>query len=56
MYSCGPLYRDEQRQDVQLEHTYSSSVPILEDLAKAMDDRERWRERVRNIHADIATS
>ena len=30
MYSCEPLYRDEQRQDVQLEHTYSSSVMILD--------------------------
>ena len=30
MYSCGHLCRDEQRQDVQLEHTYSSSVPILD--------------------------
>ena len=29
MYSWGPLHRDEQRQDVQLEHTYSSSVPML---------------------------
>ena len=26
-----------------------------EDLPKAMDDREVWRERVRNIHADSAT-
>ena len=26
----GPLHRDEQRQDVQLEHTYSSSVQILD--------------------------
>ena len=27
-YSCGPLHMDEQRQDVQLEPTYSSPVPI----------------------------
>ncbi len=26
-----------------------------EDLLKAMDDREGWRERVRNIRADSAT-
>ena len=26
-----------------------------EDLPKAIDDREVWRERVRNIHADNAT-
>ena len=30
MYSCGPLHRDEQSQDVQLENTYSSSVTILD--------------------------
>ena len=28
MYTCGPLHMDEQRQDVQLEPTYSSSVRI----------------------------
>ena len=28
MYSCGPLHMDEHRLDVQLEPTYSSSVPI----------------------------
>ena len=28
---------------------------ILEDLLKAMDDKERWRERVRNICADSVT-
>ena len=26
MYSCGPLHTDEQRQDIQFEPTYSSSV------------------------------
>ena len=30
MHSYGPLHRDEQRQDVQLEPTYSSSVTILD--------------------------
>ena len=28
IYSCGPLYMDEQRYDDLLEPTYSSSVPI----------------------------
>ena len=28
MYSCGPLWSDVQREDDQLEHTYSSSAPI----------------------------
>ena len=48
MYSCGPLHMDEQRQDVQLENTYSSYVPITgcspEDQPEAMGDREVWRE------------
>ena len=30
MYFCRPLHRDEQRLDVQFEHTYSSSVLILD--------------------------
>ena len=32
MYSCGPFHMDEQKQDDQLEPTYSSSVPI-QDIA-----------------------
>ena len=32
MYSCGPLHMDEQRQDNQLEPTYSSSV-LIQDVA-----------------------
>ncbi len=32
MYSCGPLHMDMQRQDDQLEHTYSSSV-LRQDVA-----------------------
>ena len=30
MYSGRPLHRDEWRQDIPLEHTYSSTVPILD--------------------------
>ena len=40
MNSCGPLHMDEQRQDVQLEHTYSSSVP-LQDVALKIS-RKQW--------------
>ena len=39
-----------QKQGDQLEPTYSSSVRIRcspEDVTEAMNDRERWRERVR---------
>ena len=50
---------DVQRQVDQLEPTYGSSVPIpdvaLEDLPEAMDNREGWRERVRDIRADSVT-
>ena len=28
MYSCGPLHIDKQKQDIQLEPTFSSSMPI----------------------------
>ncbi len=42
----GPLHMDKQRQDDQLEPTYSSHVPIrdvaFEDLPEAMNDREKW--------------
>ena len=59
IYSYGPLHMDEQRQDVQLEPTYSSSVPILDvalkNLPEAMDDREWWWERVRDIRVESAT-
>ena len=43
---------DEQRQDDQLESIYNSSVSIQEDLPGAMDYRDGWRERVREIRAD----
>ena len=40
MYSCGPLHMDEQRKDDQLEHTYSSSVPIWDVALKTC--RKQW--------------
>ena len=50
---------DEQRLDDQLEPIYNSSVPIqdtaLKNLSSAVDDRDRWQERVSEIHADSAT-
>ena len=48
----------EERQDDQLEPTYSSCEDMEcspEDLPEAMDDREGWRERVRDIPDDGAT-
>ena len=42
-----------QKQDYQHEHTFSSYVRIQvccpEDLPRAMNDKEEWRERVRDI-------
>ena len=38
MYSYGPPHMAEQKQNDQLEHTY-------------MNDREKWRERVKDIRA-----
>ena len=40
---------DVQRQDNQLSADMGCSP---KDLPEAMDDRERWWERVRDIHAD----
>ena len=45
---------EEERQNDQLEPTYNSSV-LIEDRKGAMDDREGWQERVREIHAGGAT-
>ena len=39
MYSCGSLHKDEQRQDDQLEPTYSSSVPI-QDVALSTSQKQ----------------
>ena len=40
MYSSGPLHMDEQRQDVQFEPTYSTSVPIR-DVTLSIS-RKQW--------------
>ena len=32
----------KQKQDDQLEHTYSNYVRIWEDLLEVMNDREKW--------------
>ena len=37
MYFCGPLHMEEQRQDNQLELTYSSSVPIRDVVLKTIE-------------------
>ena len=49
----------KQKQDDQLEPTYSSYVKTqdvtLEDLPEAMNDREKWRESFRDIRAGGTT-
>ena len=59
MYSCGLLHMDKQRLDDRLEPIYNCSV-LIQDVAwrtskGAMDDRNGWRMRVREIHASSAT-
>ena len=51
----GPFTMDMQRQDDQLEHTYSSTGCSSEDVPEAVDDREGWRERIKDICADSVT-
>ena len=57
MYSCGSLHVDEQRQDVQLEPTYTSSVAIR-DVALRTCRKQwtigRWGERGSEISVLIA--
>ena len=59
MNSYGPPHMAKQKQDVQLEHTYSSYGRIrdvtLKTCQKAMNVREKWRERVRDIRAGGTT-
>ena len=58
MYSYGPLHIAEQKQGDQLEPTYSSCVDTgcsPGDLPKGINDREGWRERIRDICADGTT-
>ena len=48
-----------QKQDDQHEHTFSSYVRIrdvvLKTYLRVMNDREEWRERVRDIRATSVT-
>ena len=60
MYSCGPPHMDVQEWDDQHELTYSSyvrtrDVTLKTCLPEAMNDREKWRETVRDIRAGGAT-
>ena len=60
MYSYGSPHMAKQKQDDQLEHTYIQQLCEdtgcrPEDLPKAMNDREKWRERVRDIRASGTT-
>ena len=52
MYSYGPRHMAEQKQDDQLCKDTRCSP---EDLPETMKDREKWRERVRDIRASGTT-
>ena len=39
-----------------IQHLFADTGCSIEDLPEAMDDREGWRERVRDIRADSETS
>ena len=55
MYSYGSPHMAAQKQDDQLERTFSSYVRIQDVVLKTylgrLNDREEWRERVRDIRA-----
>ena len=53
MYSCRPLHRYEQRQDVQLEYTYSIPLPIP-DVALKQWTKERGGEQRSEISVLMA--
>ena len=57
--SYGPPHKAGQKQDDQLEHTYSSNGRIRdvspEDLPEAMNGWEKCRERVRDIRTSGTT-
>ena len=58
VYSYGPPHMAEKKQDDKLEHTYGSSEDTgcsPNDLPEAMNDREKWREGARDIHAGGTT-
>ena len=57
MYSYGPPHMAMQKQDDQHEHIQQlceDTGCCPEDLPRAMNDREEWRERVRDIRATSA--
>ena len=52
MYSYGSPHTAAQKQDVQHERTFICEDGCCpEDLPRAMNDREEWRKRVRDIRA-----
>ena len=65
IYSYGPPHmaeqkQNDQKQNDQHEHTFKNYVRIRDmwgpkDLPEAMNDREKWQERVRDIRATSTT-
>ena len=59
MYSYGPPHIAGQKQDDQHKHIIQQlcedTACSLEDLPEAMNSREKWREKVRDICASDTT-
>ena len=57
--SCVGVHKSTSLQDDKQEHTFNNYVRIRgvcpEDLPEAMNDWEKWRERVRDIRATRTT-
>ena len=52
MYSCGRAKAGHPAR-TYIQQLCADTECSPEDLPKAMDDREAWRERVRNIRTDL---
>ena len=59
MFSYGHRHMAEQKQDDQLEPTYKQLCEDTEcnpdDLPEAMNERDEWQERIRDIRAGGTT-
>ena len=54
-FSYGPLQMDVPVRNLPKKQLCMDTECSLEDLPEAMDDRDEWQERVREIHASSMT-
>ena len=55
VYSYGPPHMAEKKQNSQVEQLHEDTGCSPVDLPEEMNDREKWRERVRDIRAGGTT-